>query len=64
MVAELPKIENTKEIFFEELFFPIREKSFEPVRRIAERIEIGMLEEANKIAIATDARNGYSSEVA
>ena len=54
MVAELQKIEKTKDNFSEELFFQIREKSFEAVRRIAERIEIGMLEEeANKMAIAT-----------
>ena len=54
MVAELKKIEKIKDNFSEELFFQIREKSFEAVRRIAKKIEIGMLEEdANKMAIAT-----------
>ena len=54
MVAELPKIEKTKDNFSEEMFFQIRDKSFEAVRCIAERIEIGTLEEeANQMAIAT-----------
>ncbi len=52
--AERQRMEKIKEDFSEELFFQIRDKSFEAVRRIAERIEIGMLEEeANQMAIAT-----------
>ncbi len=52
--AERQKIEKIPEDFAEELFFQIRDKSFEAVRRIAEGIEIGMLEEeANKMAIST-----------
>ena len=52
--AERHRIEKIEENFSEELFFEIRDKSFEAVRRIAEGIEIGMLEEeANEMAIAT-----------
>ncbi len=52
--AERQTIEKIKENFSEELFFQIRDKSFEAVRRIADGIEIGMLEEeANEMAIAT-----------
>ena len=52
--AERQRIEKIPEDFSEELFFQIREKTFEAVRRIAKGIEIGMLEEeANEMAIAT-----------
>jgi Xaa-Pro aminopeptidase len=47
-------IEKTKDDFSEDLFFQIRDRTFEAVRRIAEQIQVGMLEEdANQMAIAT-----------
>jgi Xaa-Pro aminopeptidase len=47
-------IEKTKDDFSEDLFFQIRDRTFEAVRRIAEQIQVGMLEEdANLMAIAT-----------
>jgi hypothetical protein len=47
-------IEKTKDDFSEDLFFQIRDRTFEAVRRIAEQIQVGMLEEdANQMAITT-----------
>ncbi len=52
--TNVQEIEKTKEGFSENLFFQIRDKSFEAVRRISEQIYVGMLEEdANQMAITT-----------
>jgi Xaa-Pro aminopeptidase len=52
--ANIQILEKTKDGFSEDLFFQIRDRSFEAVRRIADRIQVGMLEEdANKMAIDT-----------
>jgi Metallopeptidase family M24 len=52
--TNVQEIEKTKEGFSEDLFFQIRDRSFEAVRRISEQICVGMLEEdANQMAIAT-----------
>jgi hypothetical protein len=62
MNTNVQEIEKTKEGFSEELFFQIRDRSFEAVRRISEQIRVGMLEEdANQMAIAT---HGDSSRMA
>jgi Xaa-Pro aminopeptidase len=54
MVSSLPELERTRENFSEDLFFQIRDRSFEAVQRIAQQIQVGMLEEeANEMAIAT-----------
>lgn len=54
MNANVQEIEKTKEGFSEDLFFQIRDRSFEAVRRISEQVRVGMLEEdANQMAIAT-----------
>jgi Xaa-Pro aminopeptidase len=54
MNTNVQEIEKTKEGFSEDLFFQIRDRSFEAVRRISEQIRVGMLEEdANQMAIAT-----------
>ncbi len=52
--ANIQAIEKTKENFSEDLFFQIRDRSFEAIQRISAQIEVGMLEEdANQMAIDT-----------
>jgi Xaa-Pro aminopeptidase len=50
--ANIQAFEKTKDDFSEDLFFQIRDRSFEAVQRISEQIKVGMLEEdANQMAI-------------
>lgn len=52
--VNVQELEKTKEGFSEDLFFQIRDRSFEAIKKIHDRIQVGMLEEdANQMAIDT-----------
>jgi Xaa-Pro aminopeptidase len=54
LTTDKSRLEKVKDDFSWDLFFEIRTRTFEAVRRISEQIHVGMLEEdANEMAIAT-----------